>query len=128
DDDTCSSDPASLHRLDSRRQKDMGRCVARQPRFVRPLDQLRGGKNGRGGEDVDVYICASHVAGYDSVITWKGRYVGYTESVGGRHPDPDLRPPSTLKDTAWLLFLEVRDLIEISGDGKQIGVLQGHKN
>jgi len=90
------------------------------------LDRIRGGKNGKGGEDIDVYIYASHVGGHDNVVTWKARYTGYVEGVGGRHPNPNLRPPSTVTDTGASLFWEVDDLSEIDAGGKYIGKLQGH--
>jgi hypothetical protein len=92
------------------------------------LDEIRGGENGKGGENVEVYIYASGSEGRDGLVRWKGRYVGWVESVGGRHPNPTLRPPSTVTDTAWLLFWHVEDLAEIAGDGKRIGALQGYNN
>ena len=82
----------------------------------------------KGGEDVDVYIYASHIEGHDRVVTWKGRYVGFDESVGGRHPEPSLRPPSTVSDTPWMFFWRVEDLTEIDGAAKVSGSLQGYKN
>jgi hypothetical protein len=121
--------PVPKVHLDSAKQNNMKKVAFGTDCYdvLQRLDEIRCGKNGKGGEDVEVYVYASHVEGHDNVVTWKGRYVGYVESVGGRHPNPELRPPSTVTDTPWMLFWEVEDLTAI-GDERKIGALYGHKN
>lgn len=76
---------------------------------ISDLERLRNGKK------VDVYIYASHAGGYDNSVTWKARYIGFVEAVGGCHPDKTHRPETTLADTPdSLLFWEIEDLIELS--------------
>src|SRR3974377_1608977 len=77
----------------------------------RELDQLRKGL------PVDVYIYASHTGEYPAPqISWRGRYIGHVESIGGAHPDGmRYRPSSTAKylnDNSghWAVFWEVEEL------------------
>jgi hypothetical protein len=122
--------PVPKVHLDAAKQNNMKKVAFGTDCYdvLQQLDEIRGGKNGKGGEDVDVYIYASHAEGHDNVVTWKGRFVGWVESVSGRHPNPKLRPPSTMTDTPWMLFWEVEDLIEMDRSAGYIGILQGHKN
>jgi len=120
--------PVPKTHLESARVKKMTHVAFGTDCFdvFQTLDNLRGGTHGEGGEDVDVYIYASEGEAHDNIVTWKARYVGYVQSIDGRHPEPELRPPSTVTDTAWMLFWNVKDLTEIDGTGKFIGTLQGH--
>jgi hypothetical protein len=77
----------------------------------RQLDEMRNGMT------VDVYIYASHTPGFpDFQVSWRARYIGHVESIGGAHPEGmRYRPESTGKYTDdnsghWAVFWELEDL------------------
>ena len=68
-----------------------------------------------GGIGAPVLIYASHpTERLGAVVSWVARYLGYVESVGGRHPDKMRhRPPSCHvedKSGHWAGFYEVEGL------------------
>lgn len=103
--------PVPYEHLDSARSMARVAFGTRSDEIWR-LDQLRGGKN------VDLYIYASHSGIPDPQVTWKAKFVGIVQAVGGRYPDADkakeVRPPTTETDSPdALLFWEVEDLVEL---------------
>jgi hypothetical protein len=50
--------------------------------------------------------------------TFRGVYRGITVSYGGRHPEPVVRPRTTIEgpspDTAWPIFWEVTGLVHLA--------------
>lgn len=88
----------------------------------RRLDGLRDGLA------VDVWIYASHAhVGGAPKATWRARYIGNVDAVGGAHPQgAKFRPPSTTdggedKANHWAIFWEVEDLREL-GAGEAVPV------
>jgi len=80
----------------------------------------------RKGLPVDVFIYASHADGcLESEASWRGRYIGHVESIGGAHPDGmQYRPQSTSKysnDNAghWAVFWEL-DMLEPVGEKERL--------
>lgn len=106
-----------VHLTDGRITCEMQGKVAfgsRAWKTFKDLDMLRGGM------PVDVFIYASHADGHhDFEVSWRGRYIGQVESVGGAHPDKmRFRPESTASHPSdnsgyWAVFWEVEDLHEL---------------
>lgn len=87
--------PVPHMHLDSARSLNRVAFATRSDEIWR-LEELRDGK------DVEVYIYASLSDRPQHVATWKARFVGMVEAIGGSYPDPhkarDVRPPTTKTD------------------------------
>lgn len=61
--------------------------------------------------------------------TWEGIFLGVTSSLGGMHPNPAVRPPTTASDGKWAIFWEVAELTPLPEPGARlISSLRGQGN
>jgi hypothetical protein len=64
------------------------------------------------GSDTDPAARRLHVLPHPA--TWEGVFVSYRPAVRGKHPNPEIRPPSAVAtDTSWANFYEVEGIKEI---------------
>jgi hypothetical protein len=86
----------------------------------------RAGKNY--GEGISVLIYPTHHHGDPDrlsdpgYVNFRGVFHGITMAHGGKHPDPTIRPRTTIEgrssDTAWAMFWEVSDLVHLSKEDR----------
>jgi hypothetical protein len=72
------------------------------------------------GEGIPVLIYASPSFGdpdklaTPGAVGFCGTYLGTEKARAGKHPNPELRPATTVTDTAWAVFWELGGLVQLA--------------
>ena len=80
------------------------------------------------GEGIPVLMYPTHHHGDPDrlsdpgYVNFRGVFHGITMAHGGKHPDPTIRPRTTIEeathDTAWAMFWEVSDLVHLTKEDR----------